>query len=195
MPEKYGSHETAALIVLTLANREVPNVELTNDYKIKLGKHAREELNDKGLLASRTEGRRLVHRITENGITWCEQQLADIEPPKNAGPLVRVVFEMVRRSNLRFADLMPPTDLESLIRAAYRDLSAKPQDWVRLAKLRPRLDGADRDEVDKVLLAMIRTGLVHLAPDSNRKALTDADHDAAIRIGGQDKHLLAIEES
>ena len=36
MPEKYGSHETAALIVLTLANREVPNVELTNDYKIKL---------------------------------------------------------------------------------------------------------------------------------------------------------------
>lgn len=194
MPEKYGSHETAALFVLTLANRELPNVELTKDYKIKLGQPARKKLNDQGLLVS-TEGRRIVHRITEKGIAWCEQQLADIEPPKNAGPLVRVVFEMVRRSNLRLADLVPPADLESLIRAAYRDLSVKPQDWVRLAKLRPRLDGADRDEVDKVLLAMIRTGLVHLAPDSNRKALTDADRDAAIRIGGQDKHLLAIEES
>ncbi|NUT47295.1 MAG: hypothetical protein HOV94_08275 [Saccharothrix sp.] len=82
-----------------------------------------------------------------------------------------------------------------MIRKAYEALSVKAQDWVRLAKLRPRLSGADKAEIDEVLLDMVRTGTVHLAPDSNRKVLTEADHAAAIRIAGEDNHLVAIEES
>jgi hypothetical protein len=202
MPETFGTHETATLLVLTLENRELPNPELTSDYGIKLGKPAREKLNGAGLLKSRREGRRYVHRITEAGVDWCERELAGIEPPTRPGPLVRVVFEVVRRlvghlrqNSVRLVDVIRPADLESLIRGAYRELSVKPQDWVRLAKLRPRLDGADQDEVDRVLLAMTRTGLVHLAPSSNRKGLTDADRDAALSIGGEAKHLVAIEES
>lgn len=85
------------------------------------------------------------------------------------------------------------TRLESLIREVYYDLSVKPQDWIRLARIRPRLNGADKSEVDDVLLKMMKTGTVHLAPDSNRKVLTDADHAAAVRIGGEDLHLMAIE--
>ncbi|NUT90877.1 MAG: hypothetical protein HOY78_02490 [Saccharothrix sp.] len=84
-------------------------------------------------------------------------------------------------------------DLESTIRQAYADLSVKPQDWVRLAKLREKLGGASKDEVDEVLMAMVRTGTVHLAPDSNTKVLTDEDRAAAVRIAGEDNHLLAIE--
>ena len=42
---------------------------------------------------------------------------------------------------------------------------------------------------------MSGTGLVHLAQSTNTKALTAADHAAAIRIGSEDKHLVAIEES
>jgi hypothetical protein len=49
--------------------------------------------------------------------------------------------------------------------------------------------------VDEVLLRMMKTGTVHLAPDSNRKMLTEADHEAAVRIGGENNHLIAIEES
>ena len=49
--------------------------------------------------------------------------------------------------------------------------------------------------MDETLLKMVRTGYAHLVPDSNRKVLTDEDHAAAIRIGGEDKHLMAIEES
>lgn len=63
---------------------------------------------------------------------------------------------------------------QTQITAAYLDLAKTDADWVRLA--------------------MIRTGMVHLAPDSNRKVLTDADHAAALRIGSEDKHLLAIED-
>jgi hypothetical protein len=84
-------------------------------------------------------------------------------------------------------------EVESGILAAYRELSVKQQDWVRLSKLRAQLSHLDRGEVDRVLLTMIRTGHAHLAPDSNRKAHTEADHTAAMRIGTQDKHLLAIE--
>ncbi|MBM7775978.1 hypothetical protein JOD54_006182 [Actinokineospora baliensis] len=86
-------------------------------------------------------------------------------------------------------------ELESLIRRVYEELSVKPQDWVRLAKLRPELNGAGKSEVDEVLLAMVRAGGTHLAPDSNRKVLTEADHAAAIRIGGEDNHLMAVDES
>lgn len=83
--------------------------------------------------------------------------------------------------------------LESGIRDAYEELSSKPQDWVRLADLRETLGNPDKAEMDAILLAMMRTGRVHLAPDSNRKGLTDADHAAAYRIGKEDKHLIAIE--
>jgi hypothetical protein len=201
MPEKYGTHETATLIVLTLF-KEVPNPDLKKDYGIELSPAGRAALNKAGLIKSQTDNRPFVHRITDAGMAWCETELAGVEPPPRTGPLVRMVFTVIRQlvqylrqNGIRLVDVIRPADLESLIREAYQELSVKPQDWVRLAKLRPKLNGAGKDEVDEVLLAMVRTGLVHLAPSSNRKALTDEDNDAAITIGGQDKHLMAIEES
>lgn len=217
MPDKYGPHETATLFVLLLENREVPNPELKTDFKIDLRPTGRTKLNRAGLVDTRKDGRRLVHRITSAGVAWCESELvAGLEIPSRPSPMVRAVFEILprlvaaaRSRGLRLADLLAPTgddgspdkgtdapaDLETLIRAAYGELSVKAQDWVRLAKLRQKLDGAEKSEVDQVLLAMTRTGFVHLAPDSDRKTLTDADRAAAIRIGKEDKHLVAIEES
>lgn len=202
MPETYGNHETAALIVLMLENREITNPELTKDYGIDLRKAGRDRLNKAGLLKSQTDKAPYVHQITEAGIAWCGERLVEIPPPTRSGPLVRAMFDVLRllvrhlrQQGVRLVDVLHPGDLESLIRAAYRELSVKPQDWVRLAELRPRLNGAGKDEVDQVLLAMTRTGFVHLAPDSDRSAVTDADRIAAVRIGKEDKHLVAIEES
>lgn len=204
MPEKYGTHERATLIVLTL-HRELANPELRNEYGIDLRPAGRSKLNKDGLLRTRMENRSYIHTITEAGIAWCEQELTVVEAPPRTGPLARVAFEALRRmathlqrQGLRLAEVLGPTgevDLETLIRRAYQQLSVKPQDWVRLAQLRPKLDGAGKSEVDDTLLAMTKTGLVHLAPDSDRRALTDDDHKAAIRIGKEDKHLVAIEES
>lgn len=208
MPDKYGTHERAALIVLALYG-ELPNPELRNDYGIELSPAGRNRLNKDGLLESRMESRRYIHTITDAGIAWCEKELTGVEPPSRPGPLVRVAFEWLRRlaghlqrQGVRLVDVLradqeaaPEADLETLIRAAYDELKTKPQDWVRLARLRPKLGGASKAEVDEKLVAMTRTGLVHLAPDSDRKALTDDDRKAAIRIGNEDKHLVAIEES
>jgi hypothetical protein len=84
-------------------------------------------------------------------------------------------------------------DVEAHVREAYAKLARQPKDWVRLADLRPLLNGAARDDVDGVLKDMSRARRAHLAPDSNRKTLTEADHAAAVKIGGEPNHLIAIE--
>ncbi|MFE9746392.1 hypothetical protein ACFYOT_15925 [Saccharothrix saharensis] len=203
MPDEYTPQEKAALMVLMLEGKEVLNRDLVNLHKIRLGQPGRDKLNEAGLLETWSEKRRFVHRITDEGITWCLKDLSEGEPPSRSGPWARAQSEVLKRcirylveQGVSLAEVVRSGgDLESVIRAAYLELSVKPQDWVRLAKLRPKLNGADKEEVDAVLLEMVKTGTVHLAPDSNRKVLTDADHAAAVRVAGEDNHLVAIEES
>jgi hypothetical protein len=83
--------------------------------------------------------------------------------------------------------------MQAKIREAYNSLSVKKQEWVRVSRLRALL-GGDRDEQDKALIALMRTGTCILAPDSNRKVLTAADHEAAIRIGTEMKHLITFDD-
>lgn len=84
------------------------------------------------------------------------------------------------------------TDLVARIRAAYADLAREPGAWVSLTKLRPLLGDAPRADVDEALRQMNRMPDVNIVPESNQKALTPQDRDAAVNIGDQDKHLLWI---
>ncbi len=65
-------------------------------------------------------------------------------------------------------------------------------DFVGMDALRAALDarGTTRDAQDKQLKRMSKDGTIILVPESNRKMLTDADHAAAIRIGGDDCHVV-----
>ena len=65
---------------------------------------------------------------------------------------------------------------------------------VAMVDLRRVLDARtlNRDTQDQNLKRMSRTRLIDLAPESNRKTLTDADHAAAIRIGDDDCHIIAL---
>jgi hypothetical protein len=82
---------------------------------------------------------------------------------------------------------------EDLIRNAYTKLTQRPGGWVGLAHLRSELTDAPRPDVDAALHTLYRAPGVSLIREENQKALTTADHDAAIMIGGQNKHLIAIE--
>jgi hypothetical protein len=202
MPEKYKAAEQATLFALMLARRPVGNPDLRNDYKIELPKPSRDRLNKDGLIRSWQEGRPFVHQITDDGVSWCVKELGRVEAPDRAGPLPRLVFEVMRAlprylawRDIDFADVIDRGSLESLIRKVYQELSVKPEEWIRLARIRPRTEGIDRTAIDDVLLEMIKIGGANLAPDSNRKVLTDEDRGAAIRLGTEDKHLLLIEES
>lgn len=90
------------------------------------------------------------------------------------------------------------------IRAAYRRVIAqqgkRPGDWVMLTDLRPDV-GGHRPHVDAALVRMGRGDYrgprgyndVSIVPESNQKTLTAYDRAAAVRIGNQDNHLIAIE--
>lgn len=203
----YGPGARAALMVLMLENGPMPNTDLVNEHRVRLSPAERDRLNDDGLLQTTKDSRPYLHRITDKGIDWCVRDLVDGEAPSRSGPVARVHALLLRRFVRYLQEHGTLTEalgtvtvdeiqtVEELIRTVYFGLAARPQDWVRLAKLRPQLNGATKGEVDATLTAMTKTGTVHLVPDSNRKALTDADRAAAIRIGGEDKHLIAIEES
>ncbi|WP_436762552.1 hypothetical protein [Streptosporangium sp. V21-05] len=87
----------------------------------------------------------------------------------------------------------PAPDVEERIRAAYRELAAKPGAWVSLTKLRPLLGEVARATVDEALVRMNRMPDVNIVPEDNQKMLSREDRDAAVTIGEQEKHLLWIE--
>jgi hypothetical protein len=86
-------------------------------------------------------------------------------------------------------------EIENRIRAAYSKLARSSRGWVGLVDLRPMLGDVSTQDVDAVLKELSRTGQAHLVPESNRKVLNAADHEAAIRIGGEENHLISIEAS
>jgi hypothetical protein len=207
MTERLGHKQTAAMFALMALAREVSNPELREIVGFAIDGEVRRELN-KGLVTSRKQGRSFVHELTDDGWAWCAGELGARTPPPPSprSTLVAALYlalagvdDYLRREKLRPADVFAltasPDDIESRIRAAYRVLAHSPRDWVGLVKLRPMLGGAPAKDVDAVLKKLSRTGQAHLVPESNRKTLTPADHESAVRIGGEDNHLISIEAS
>jgi hypothetical protein len=209
MTEQLGNQHVSALFVLMGLSRSVSNTELHELAGIRIDGAVRRDLNEQRLVAStRVKGNApFVHELTDAGWSRC-RDLLTADRPERPGPLghaLHVVLagldRYLSRTNLRLADVFQPAtemtrdEIEPHIRDAYATLARRPGDLVRLAQLRPMLDGAARADVDGVLREMSRAKQAHLVPDSNRKMLTDDDHAAAIRIGGEDNHLLAIEAS
>jgi hypothetical protein len=88
-----------------------------------------------------------------------------------------------------------PVGTEARIRAVYADAAEKAGSPVRLLLLRERLADLSSAEFDDALLRLISEPGVFLEPEPKLRSLTDADRKAAVRVGGEDKHLLSIEPS
>ncbi|MCG5438462.1 hypothetical protein [Micromonospora foliorum] len=87
---------------------------------------------------------------------------------------------------------MSAAEVEALVRSAYRDLATAPGAWVGLADVRERLADTDRASLDAALRAMVGREDVRIIPVANTKSLTARDRAAAVRIGNEDNHALAI---
>jgi hypothetical protein len=59
---------------------------------------------------------------------------------------------------------------------------------VRLSEIRMYVDDADA-----ALLELAEVEGVHLRAEMNQQTLTDEDREAAIRLGGEDRHNIQIE--
>jgi hypothetical protein len=156
-----------------------------------------------GLIESHRTSGRFVHELTDRGWRLCHDILSAGAPPRSTGPaktlytLLDAFDRYLRRADLSLADVFGPADklptVEDRIRQTYAKLAPRPGGWVSLAHLRADLGDTSPTDVDAALRTLHRTPGVSLIPEENQKVLTAADQAAAIVIGDQPKHLIAIE--
>jgi hypothetical protein len=207
--------QRAVLFALLGEARQVANPELEQLIGVRLDGADRRLLNARKYVESAKVGRAYVHELSDAGWRWCAQELGS-SPGERASSLERAhykVFGLFARhldaAGLTLADIAAPTpgapastaaaataaaapDLTA-IETGYRALAAKAGEFVSLRELRLRLTDRTRPEVDAALTAMFTAQRVNLIPQSNQQALSDADREAALRIGGEYKHLISIE--
>jgi len=207
-----------ALIALVLLVEEATNPVLHERFGVTIQKVTRNMLLTQGLInVGKGLNNANTHELTEKG--WkrgrCELAAAAPALTGNAGPAwgrllygaLNVLERLMTQKNLQMAhvftvfeepDSAEPQDqilvlsVEDQVLAIYGELAKRPGDLVSLARLRGKLAEVRRDDLDKALKAMDRQRIIQLEPDPNRKALPAEAHEAAIRIGGEDKHLLTI---
>jgi hypothetical protein len=207
MNDRLTSQHVSALVTLMAVAREIDNTELAEVTGLRITGDVRRRLNDLGLVTSaRTGNKPYVHELTDKGWVRCRYELKAQRParPGYYGyafyALLNGIDRYLDREKHELADVFQPEvgqdgDLETRVRLAYRKLAAKPGDWVRLAKLRPLLDGASAEDIDGVLKTLGRKQEVTLAPNPNGKEVTPDDRAAAVLIGGDENHVISIEES
>ncbi|GAA0493979.1 hypothetical protein Ade02nite_20860 [Paractinoplanes deccanensis] len=78
------------------------------------------------------------------------------------------------------------------IRDAYRSLSGTPGEYVSLVDVRAALMYLDREEVDAGLRELMAAPDVRLEPEPFGHRIGPNEQWAAIRVAGEDLHLIAI---
>lgn len=204
MPDKELTvAQRSTLLTLMIRASAVPATFLTNTVKISLKPAARNDLRDRGFITV-VEKPRIVLELTEKGWGRAIEELdADVPPRGGAlGGTLYLLLHFLRgyldQNDLSAADLFAvrapasPSDLETQIRKTYGELAPRAGAYVMLEDLRAGLGGTAQADVDTVLVQLDRAQKIHLVPESNQKVLTAGQRAAAIRIGNQDMHLLAI---
>lgn len=213
-PDELTGTQQAVLLVLMAECRAVPNPELEK-LGPRMDKEAREKLNDKGLVESSRPGRSWVHELTDDGWATCRRIIGSDTPPRPSGQgkalytLLRGLDRYLSGADVPLSEVFatPPAavpqaapessavaDAEQLVREAYARLAQRPGGWVALVRLRAEIPQLPHVELDAVLRRMYSIPGVHLIPEENQKVLTGDDRSAAVAIGDQDKHLIAIEQ-
>lgn len=82
--------------------------------------------------------------------------------------------------------------LEARIRDAYTRLAGAPRDWVELRDMRAALPDVEKRDFDRVINDLRKAKHLMLTLHDGRGKLTPADHEAAIRVGPDDMHLMSM---
>ena len=187
------------LFTLLSAARKLSNTELKALIGVRLDGKERRKLNDLKLVESEKPGRVFVHELSDAGWRWCADELA--AGPEGRGTSLErahyLVFGVLARyldaAKLTLADIVDANDTAARIEGGYRSLAAGAGEFVRLRELRLRLPDVARADLDSALVALFTEQRINLIPQENQQALTDADRESALRIGGENKHLISIE--
>jgi hypothetical protein len=204
------SERTVLMALMTLVE-EATNADIRERYGFVIERRVREALENSELISVRQlRSGAYVHELTETGWLWCRAELNAEAPPKAAKGyrlfygLAQALDVFLTKSQREIADFFlpatppetpPPPGVDDQIRAVYATLASRPGGWVSLTRLRDALSEIPRDELDEALLRLDLEPRIDLIPEANQKTLSSADREAAIRIGGEDKHLLSIDHA
>jgi len=211
-PEELTGTEQAVLLVLMAEARPIANPELST-LGPELKKNYRDRLEEHGLIVVTKPDRSLVLELTDKGARTCARLIGADTPDRPSGQgkalytLLRALRRYFDREDLAPGDVFLPLDahppegdpdplgddIEARVRAAYVRLAARAGGWVDLVRLRAELPDVSKRDLDDALTRMYRSPGVSLIPEENQKTLTAEDRAAAVEIGDQDKHLIAIE--
>jgi len=207
--EDLSVKERAALFALMGVAREVSNSELAQSAGFRLDGKERRRLNDRKLVDSRKVGRTYAHELADAGWDWCATHVSE-GPQGRAGSTEGALYAVLgglarylEYSEQSLSDVFQqrdpeapekPGDIAELIRVAYLRLASEPGRFVKLRELRAELGDVPRSELDSLLEGMYRAQQVNLVPQSNQQALTRADRESALRIGGEAKHMISIRQ-
>jgi hypothetical protein len=216
--DELSARERAVLFALLSAARKLSNEELEALIGIRLTGKERRKLNELKLVESEKPGRWFVHELSDAGWRWCADELAagpEGRPTSLERSLYLVlgVFERyMTAARLSLADVASldlkarpagrhkrrdtvegDGDLTVRVESVYRTLAPGRGEFIKLREMRERLTDIPRPALDAALAAMFTARRVNLIPQSNQQALTAADRDSALRIGGEHKHLISIE--
>ncbi|WP_249997460.1 hypothetical protein [Actinoplanes sp. M2I2] len=201
--------EGAILMVLMVEAREVLNTELKARYGLDVRKEQRDKLGRLHYVSSRRSGRTVAMQLDDKG--WVRMQSdfdfkargatalgaaltalhADLRDRLLERSGAANLTELFAQTEMR-ATSAAPGDLGPRLVSAYHALAREPGAWVSLARLRPFFADVPRADLDEALRRLSREDGVNIVPESNQSSLTAADDEAALQLGGQRNHLLAI---
>jgi hypothetical protein len=204
--------ESATLIVLMAENRDILNTELVKSYYLRLDRTSRDKLKRLGYIEVGKVGRVMNFSLTDAGWARCREPFdfkdsAARFAGATLATLMRAVQQDLERSGrspaMAFgsdvtsapdsaAGTGTTTDLLEQIRLAYKTFAAEAGDWVNIADIRETLSSVGRDEMDGALRELEQQRDVNIVPQADENALSERTRRAAVIIGRQHKHFIAI---
>jgi hypothetical protein len=219
--DELSVRERAVLFALLGEARQVSNLELETLIGFRLIGQERRRLNDRKLVESAKVGHGVyAHELSDAGWRWCAEDLTQ-GPAGRGSSLERAHYLLFGRfvrylnaaglSLAEFVTAVPQgghdavahsagrprgrhaVNVTARVEAAYRELAPASGEFVRLRDLRERVADIPRPDVDSALVVLFTSQRINLIPQENQQALSAADRASALRIGGENKHLISIE--
>ncbi|WP_336217052.1 hypothetical protein [Nonomuraea sp. LPB2021202275-12-8] len=212
MSDDLSPADYAILVLLQIEDREISNTELNKLYGVRLVSPAYEKLNAAGYVVSKTDRRPYRHSLADKGarvlgkpLVLGEEQAEAAGRRSTSEKQLWAALAAKHQENLdlraavgdadRSDDGARSQDLRSLderIRAVYDQVADDPGDWVSLTKIRSLLGDVSKADLDKALEQMLGAPDVRLESEIHRHRLGKREKEASVRIGGEDRHKLAI---
>jgi hypothetical protein len=203
MAAELTSAEYAYLIILLAEDREISNNEMYHLYGVRLLGAERKKLRSDECIVSADRPTPFRFVLTEQGRKalrrplTIEQGRVSTGDKRAAGErqlywAATVAQQKILLRSPGQSHRPAPADLAGLVRSAYAELAATPGAWIKLADLRTLLVDVSKAELDKTLERMLDSPEVQLEPEPFGHRIGPAERLAAVHIGGEDRHQIAI---